>query len=351
MAFNPSFWKGKSVLITGHTGFKGSWMSYILNLIGAKVIGISLEPKSNPNLFSLLEIEGLISNNIQDINNHYDLSNQVINADPEILIHLAAQPLVRSSYEDPMNTFSTNIMGTVNLLESILKLKNLASAVFITTDKVYANNNKKVPYIETDPLGGYDPYSSSKAASEIVIDSYFKSFLSKTKVGIATARAGNVIGGGDWSKDRLLPDIIRAWEKEKAVKIRNPEHIRPWQHVLEPVFGYLDLAEKLALDSKLSDSYNFGPELNDQKTVKEVVEIAHSSFGKGKVDFDTSLDNYHESDWLELDISKAKSVLGFQPKWPTEKAVEVTVAWYADLYKGKNACDLCKKNIEDYLND
>jgi CDP-glucose 4,6-dehydratase len=344
------FWKNKNVLVTGHTGFKGSWLCFCLNRFGANVTGVSLEPDSSPNLFHLLNGENICNSIICDIRNFESLSEHCKANDPEFIFHLAAQPIVRESYLNPVDTFESNIMGTVNILESMKLLSNLKAAVMITTDKVYQENNVSQAYVEGDHLGGHDPYSSSKAACEIVIDSYRKSFLSDRGISIASARAGNVIGGGDWSKDRLIPDAIRAWESQNILKIRRPYSTRPWQHVLEPIYGYMMLAQQITSNPKKAEAYNFGPDSESIASVRDVITLANNFFSSGKVIYDQENEGPHEADWLSLDITKAKDNLGFTPKWSLSEAVEHTISWYMDLNNGQDAVGLCNKQIDLYEN-
>ena len=293
------FWRGKRVLITGHTGFKGGWLAIWLNRLGAKVIGIGLQPSSNPNLFNLASIHNLCISHICDIRDAERLSRLIEHAQPEIVFHLAAQPLVRESYRLPLETFSTNVMGTAHVLDTLRGLKCVLAAVMVTTDKVYRNNEWSWAYREDDILGGYDPYSSSKAASEIVISSYRDAFLTEQGVAVASARAGNVIGGGDWSADRLIPDAVRAWQSGKPLTIRHPNAVRPWQHVLEPLAGYLALAmamvsEKQFKDNNFCSAFNFGP-ATEAATVKDAVELAQRAYGSGIVHIDDQIAGPHEA--------------------------------------------------------
>lgn len=342
-------YKDRNVLVTGHTGFKGSWLSLWLSRFGANITGISLPPITQPSLFELSHISQLVRNHFSDIRDRNELSKIVRKAEPEIVFHMAAQPLVRLSYERPVETFSTNIMGTVHLLESLREVDSIKVIVIITTDKVYRNLEWAYPYREVDVLGGHDPYSASKAACEIVTESYRDSFFKANGVAIATARAGNVIGGGDWSADRLIPDAIRAWSSEKTLIIRNPEAVRPWQHVLEPLFGYLKLAQKLWFEEHMSGSYNFGPITTELATVKDVVEIARKYFGKGEVCYG-NLENSgpHEAGFLSLEIAKAKNMLGVNPKWNLSEGLKRTINWYIGLSKGKDSRMLCGADIDDY---
>lgn len=345
---NKHFWEGKRVLITGHTGFKGGWLTLWLSKLGASVTGIGLKPLTTPNLFELSEIDKYCECIFCDIRDVKEINKIVHKVNPEVVFHLAAQPLVRKSYADPIETFSTNVMGTANLLDSLRGLNSLRAAVIITTDKVYHNNEWFWPYREEDKLGGHDPYSSSKAASELIIESYYKSFLKEQGVGLASARAGNVIGGGDWSDDRLIPDAVKSWESGKLLEIRNPFAKRPWQHVLEPLLGYIRLAECLVLNSNLAGSYNFGPLSHEAATVKKVIEIAESKYFRANTSYKEINNGPHEAGWLALDISKAKHVLNFEPRLNLTSAVEMTISWYQKYYSGNNAYNLCIEDINNY---
>ena len=346
---NPSnFWNNKRVLVTGHTGFKGSWLTLWLKKMGAQITGISLSPNTDPSLFDLASVNEDMDSHISDIRNLSELKAILLDSKPEIVFHLAAQPLVRDSYLDPLNTYSTNIMGTINLLESLRSIATAKVVVMITTDKVYKNYEWPYSYREIDILGGHDPYSASKSASEIVISSYRNAFMGKENIALSSARAGNVIGGGDWSKDRLIPDLIRAWESEAALTLRNPNSTRPWQHVLEPIYGYLVLATKTWDDPKLSGAYNFGPNPDEVATVEKIIGLARHSYGKGEIEYDTDENQPHEAGWLSLDNSKSKQVLGVTPKMSLDESIEKTITWYRSLENGMNAKDLCMSNILDY---
>lgn len=346
---STNFWQGKRVLLTGHTGFKGAWLSLWLQKLGASVTGIALPPNTTPSLFQLARIEQLLTaSHFCDIRDIQALSDQVKATSPEIVLHLAAQALVRPSYANPLETYSSNIMGTSNLLDALRTHPGARVAVIITTDKVYRNRDWEFPYRETDELGGYDPYSASKAACELVAASYRDAFLSQQGLALATARAGNVIGGGDWAQDRLIPDAIRAWQENRPLKIRAPHSIRPWQHVLEPLAGYLVLAEKLWQHPEWAGPFNFGPHPQDACDVSEVIELAHGSYGQGQVTFEAPPDQPHESKTLSLDISKAKQWLGVQPRWNIKQAINKTMCWYRDLAQGKTARDLCLEDIRTY---
>ncbi|MDD5228095.1 MAG: CDP-glucose 4,6-dehydratase [Methylococcales bacterium] len=347
MQITSEFWRNKRVLLTGHTGFKGTWLALWLQRLGANVTGVSLNPITTPNLFTLARIAEELDSRFCDVRDYEKLKSIVDQVQPEIVFHLAAQPLVRNSYHDPLTNFSTNVMGTTNLLESLRNLDSVNVAVIVTTDKVYRNFEHSYPYRETDELGGHDPYSASKAASEIVVASYRNAFLATQGVAVATARAGNVIGGGDWSEDRLIPDAVRAWQKDKPLKIRNPNAIRPWQHVLEPLAGYLQLVEKLWTNPELAGAFNFGSETSEIATVGKVVELAKISYGGDVIYHDTE-DNLHEAGILTLEIVKARLLLGFTPRWGLTETVNRTMSWYQRQYKGGDARSLCLAEISDY---
>ena len=345
---NNSFWQGKRVLLTGHTGFKGSWLSLWLHKLGARVTGISLPPATSPNLFTLAGIDHVCASHFCDIRDSGKLAELIDQAQPEIVFHLAAQPLVRTSYREPVATFATNVMGTAHLLNALRGLDCTRAAVMVTTDKVYRNNEWPWPYREDDVLGGHDPYSASKAASEIVIASYRDAFLADQGVAIATARAGNVIGGGDWSEDRLIPDAVRAWQTGQVLEIRRPDAIRPWQHVLEPLAGYLKLAEKIWQQPDLAGAYNFGPETSETATVRDVVEIARSAYGRGEASYGDANVGPHEAGWLALEIAKAANTLGIKPRWSLAEAIDHTMSWYSAQHEGADARELCESQISGY---
>jgi CDP-glucose 4,6-dehydratase len=345
---SPDFWRGKRVLLTGHTGFKGSWMAIWLHQLGAEVTGISLPPDSEPNLFSLAEVNKYCQSHYCDIRDAAALASLVRVVRPEVIFHLAAQPLVRASYLKPLETFSTNVMGTANVLDALCGQDSVRVAMMVTTDKVYRNMNKPYPCREDDALGGHDPYSASKSACEIVIASYRDAFLTAKGIAVASARAGNVIGGGDWSKDRLIPDAVRAWQADKPIKIRNPKAIRPWQHVIEPLAGYLKLAQKLFDEPVLAGAYNFGPEPNQAATVEEVVKLACTNYGAGRITYENNCDGPHEAPWLALETAKARVALGVTPKWALTETVRRTMGWYLAQHEGQNARKLCEAEITDY---
>jgi len=341
----PEFWKGKRVLLSGHTGFKGSWLALWLNRLGASVTGIALPPVTAPSLFTLAGITSLLESHEIDIRDSEALESCIVDSDPEIVFHLAAQPLVRASYRDPIGTLSTNIQGTANLLEALRRLQRLRVVVAITTDKVYQNLEHPFPYRETDALGGHDPYSASKAAAELVIASYRDSFLVNKNVAVASARAGNVIGGGDWSEDRLVPDAVRSWGSGRPLVVRRPDAIRPWQHVLEPLGGYLQLAERLWAQPALAGAYNIGPLTHEAASVRRVIELARAAYGKGTVRYEDDTDSPHEAGWLALEVAKARAVLGVRPRWSLDQAVTRTLEWYRSYADGVSALTLCEADL------
>lgn len=334
-------------MLTGLTGFKGSWMALWLKRLGADVTGLGLEPPVD-SLFCSARLEAAFDNRILDIRNADALRVLVCEADPEIVVHFAAQPLVRASYRSPTETFATNVMGTVHVLDACRSSKSVKTIVAITTDKVYANAEHVLPYREIDQLGGHDPYSASKAASEIAIQSYRDSFLKAQGIGVASARAGNVIGGGDWSEDRLLPDAIRAWSRGEVLNIRHPEAVRPWQHVLEPLAGYLVLAERLYHDPGLAGAYNMGPRTDEAADVRTVIGMARHSYGRGEVQFGTVDDGPHEANLLTLETAKARSILGISPRWTLDESVDRTMAWYRRFGEGADARTLCEDDIDSW---
>lgn len=343
---SPCFWAGKRVLLTGHTGFKGGWLALWLQKLGAHVTGIALPPQTSPSLFELAGVASRMGSHFCDIRDAAALAARIHAAKPEIVLHLAAQPLVRAGYRQPLETFSTNVMGTAHVLDALRGLDSVRVAVMVTTDKVYRNNEWCWPYREDDVLGGHDPYSASKAASEIVIASYKDAFLYQQGVAVATARAGNVIGGGDWSEDRLIPDAVRAWCARKALEVRRPLAIRPWQHVLEPLYSYLTLAQKLWDKPELAGAYNFGPDTNEAATVQTVVELARASFGQGDVLYGEGSSGPHEAGWLALDISKSRVQLGVAPRWNLSESVNRTITWYrSQLQSGSDTRALCEQDI------
>lgn len=345
---NPDFWRGKRVLITGHTGFKGGWLAIWLHRMGARVAGMALPPESTPNLFALAEIERQIDNYYCDIRESEKTTAVIAKIKPEIVFHLAAQSLVRESYRAPLATFAVNIHGTANVLDALRHVESAKVAVAVTTDKVYRNLEHHYPYRETDALGGYDPYSASKAGAEIVIASYRDAFLGPRGLALASARAGNVIGGGDWARDRLIPDLVRAWEAGAPARIRHPDAVRPWQHVLDPLAGYLKLAECLWKNPALAGPYNFGPATHELATVRDVVESARAAYGEGDVIYDEDRAGPHEAGLLTLEIAKARALLGFTPRWTFEESVVRSMQWYRQVHTGKSATDACESDLSAY---
>lgn len=335
-----NFFEGKKILITGHTGFKGAWLVQILLNSRAQVSGIGLAPNTEPNLFTILQLEKRIQHYPLDIREYGRVKEVLDKEKPEIVFHLAAQPLVRKSYDDPLETYMTNTLGTANILQAIHETKSVRAAVIITTDKVYENKESQHPYRESDPLGGYDPYSASKAAADIIAQSYIQSFFHPQAFGtthmtlVAITRAGNVIGGGDWAADRLVPDIVRAvYEKKVAVKVRNPQAIRPWEHVLEPLSGYMTLAEKLYEGKReCSGAWNFGPDEESFVSVGELAKKALGIMGQGKIEIEPD-PSKHEAGILKLDTSKAKSLLGWRPRLHLADNLSWTFEWYKNYYE------------------
>lgn len=342
------FWQGKRVLLTGHTGFKGAWLALWLQRLGANVTGVALAPPTSPNLFELAQIGQGMASHVCDIRDAHALATRVRQARPEIVLHLAAQALVRPSYRDPLQTFSTNIMGTAHVLDALRGSSDTRVAVMVTTDKVYRNLEHPYPYREDDTLGGHDPYSASKAASELVIASYRDAFLMQQGVAVASARAGNVIGGGDWAEDRLIPDCVRAWQAGQTLAIRRPNAIRPWQHVLEPLAGYLRLAQGLWQQPSLAGAYNLGPPTDEAATVKAVIEMARSPREMCLVSYEIDSYSPHEAGWLALETAKARTLLGIRPRWTLREAVHRTMDWYAAQHAGADAGALCDADIAAY---
>ena len=348
MGHSRQFWRGKRVLVTGDSGFKGSWLALWLNELGAEIHGLSLPPDQRPNLYSLAKVGKISKTYFVDIRQASQVRKVVRKIKPQIIFHLAAQPIVRMGYSQAKETWDTNLTGTIHLLEAARKLPSLKVIVVVTTDKVYRNHEEGASFVESDPLGGKDPYSASKAAADLATSSYQQVFFQKMGVGVATARAGNVIGGGDWAKDRIVPDAIRALGNGKALLVRNPASIRPWQHVLDSLGGYLILAEKLWKNPRLSGAYNFGPDLSARKTVRELVHQASGFFPKGRVVWGSSKIGPAEAGVLALNNSKAKKQLGFHPVWGFQKAVGRTFDWYDSQSKGGDAKRLCLEDIQAY---
>lgn len=345
-----SFYKGKTVLITGHTGFKGSWLSKILIMNGANVVGFSLESPTNPNLFSLLTLDKQMTSIIGDVRDLDKLNEVFDKHQPEIVFHLAAQPIVRTSYDEPVYTYSVNVMGTVNICECIRKHKCVKSFVNITTDKVYENDDvPNHPFKEDEKLDGFDPYSNSKSCSEIVTHSFYKSFLKDLGVAVSTARAGNVIGGGDFSKDRIIPDAYRALSSKTELIIRNPNSTRPYQHVLEPLACYLLIAKEQYFNHDVCGAYNIGPDSDSFITTEDIIKLFASHF-HGNFKYLIKSDNGpHEASFLSLDNTKIKTVLNWKPKINIDKAIELTAIWYDSFLKNDNVVDVIEKQIEEFF--
>jgi len=347
---NTRFWKGKRVFLTGHTGFKGGWLALWLQDMGAEVHGYALKPPTEPNLFTVGRVgEGLSANTIGDIRDITALAGAMKSACPQIVLHMAAQPLVRYSYSEPVETYAVNVMGTVNLLEAVRETPGVRAVVVVTTDKCYENRETGLPYREEEPLGGYDPYSSSKACVEILASAWRRSYFEKDQVAVATARSGNVIGGGDWAVDRLVPDFLRALDKGEILRIRSPEAVRPWQHVLEPLSGYLRLAECLFTGgSACAEGWNFGPAGEDARSVRWIVErlVAASPGAEWECEKNQQP---HEAGYLKLDISKACSRLGWCPRWRLETALEKTLEWHDAWRKGMDMKAFSLGQIEEYV--
>lgn len=351
---NPAFWRGRRVFITGHTGFKGGWLSLWLQQLGAKLTGYALPPNTNPNLFDLAKVADGMHSVIGDVRNLDRLKTALVNAQPEVVFHLAAQPLVRQSYDDPVTTYSTNVMGTVHLLEAIRECDTVKSVINVTTDKVYESRELVIGYQEHDRLGGFDPYSNSKACSELVTTAFRSSYFNPTLhekhgVGIATARAGNVIGGGDWSKERLVPDAINSFQTGTILKLRFPNAVRPWQHVLDPLSGYLLLAEKL-YDSgpEFSESWNFGPIEANSQSVEWVVNQMASIWGVTGAYSIQSERNLLETTILKLDASKAMELLNWTPRLNLRNALELTLSWERKRLNGDDPKGLIEEQIQKY---
>jgi CDP-glucose 4,6-dehydratase len=348
---DPSFWAGKRVLLTGHTGFKGAWLALWLDRLGAKVVGIGLPPATTPSLAQLAEIERLVDSRIIDIRDADELTRQIRSVSPGIVLHLAAQALVRTAYNEPLLTFGTNVQGTANLLEAVRATDTVRVVVAVTTDKVYRNTEQFYPYREMDALGGHDPYSASKAAAEMVIASYRDAYFASHGVAVGSARAGNVIGGGDWSEDRLIPEAVRAWSSGQPLTVRRPQGFRPWQHVLEPLAGYLVLAERLWAKPELAGAYNFGPPTQEAASVRDVVLLANRSYGGGEVVWGDGKEGPHEAGWLALETAKALHLLGVAPRWSLQSSVRRTMAWYRGQQEGRVARELCAQDIADFEAD
>ena len=345
------FWQGKRVFLTGHTGFKGSWLSLWLAEMGAMVKGYALEPPTTPSLFNEANVANMIDSEIGDIRDLDRLQISMREFNPQILIHMAAQPLVRYSYKEPIETYEVNVMGTAKVLEAARRCPDLKAIVSVTTDKCYENHEWEWGYRENEAMGGHDPYSSSKGCAELVSAAYRRSFFEELGIGLATARAGNVIGGGDWAEDRLIPDILRAFEQNKAVVIRNPMATRPWQHVLEPLSGYLLLAQRLYEHPReYAQGWNFGPFEDDAKPVEKILSHMVKYWPGASWELDRNA-NPHEAGYLKLDISKAKSRLAWQPSWRLEETLRRIVVWHKAWTDKQDMQKACLSEINDYMRD
>jgi CDP-glucose 4,6-dehydratase len=350
MTENSDFWRCKRVFLTGHTGFKGSWMSLWLQSLGAQVHGLALEPPTTPNLFNIAQVAtGMACHTIGDIRDLTMVQKTIQAAQPDIVIHMAAQPLVRLSYSEPVETYATNVMGTVHVLEAARTIPSVKAIVVVTTDKCYENKEWAWGYRENEPMGGHDPYSNSKGCAELVTSAYRNSFLQSSGIALASARAGNVIGGGDWASDRLVPDILRAFETNQPVTIRNPRATRPWQHVLEPLSGYLTLAEHLYTHSQAyAEGWNFGPQDDDAKPVQWIVEHMVNIWGQGSSWQQDGGVHPHEANYLKLDISKAKARLSWQPRWSLATSLELITTWHQAYLANDDMKKLCLAQIHKY---
>lgn len=350
---DSTFWKGKKVLLTGHTGFKGSWLCMWLHYLGADVTGYALQPPTSPSLFNICNIEKLVTSVIGDVRNFDNLNRTMQQQQPDIVIHMAAQPLVRDSYKNPVETYAINVMGTVHLLEAVRYCSSVKAVVNVTTDKCYENKEWVWGYRENEPMGGYDPYSNSKGCSELVTASYRNSFFnisnySEHGVGLASARAGNVIGGGDWATDRLIPDCIQSLLANEPIRIRSPHAIRPWQYVLEPLSGYLQLAQQLYQDVSFAEGWNFGPNDDDAKPVQWIIDKMCQMWGHSRGYMVDQGQHPHEAHYLKLDCSKSKARLNWQPQWNLEEALEKTIEWVRAYQCNEDMHKLCIKQIKNY---
>lgn len=348
---DAKFWQGKRVFLTGHTGFKGSWLSLWLADMGAVVKGYALTPPTNPCLFEEAKVGELIESEISDIRDLLKITNSMQSFNPDILIHMAAQPLVRLSYSEPLQTYETNVMGTAKVLEAAKGCKNLKAIVNVTTDKCYENKEWVWGYREDEPMGGHDPYSSSKGCAELVSSAYRRSFLQELGIGLATARAGNVIGGGDWADDRLIPDILKAFQNNQPVVVRNPKSTRPWQHVLEPLSGYLVLAQKLYNAPKeFAEGWNFGPKEDDAKPVDWILNHLVAQWPNASWQLDSG-NHPHEAGYLKLDTSKAKARLSWQPTWALDNTLARIIRWHQAWLNKEVMQPICLTEINEYMGD
>lgn len=343
------FYKGKKVLVTGHTGFKGSWLCKILIEAQAEVIGYSLEPPTNPNLFNLADIENKMTSVIGDIRDLDALSKVFEECQPEIVLHLAAQPIVRDSYKNPVYTYETNVMGTVNICECVRNCKSVKSFLNVTTDKVYKNNEWEWGYREDEPLDGYDPYSNSKSCSELVTHSYINSFFNELGIAVSTARAGNVIGGGDFANDRIIPDCVRSAQNGEKIVVRNPFSTRPYQHVLEPLAIYLTIAQAQYIDGSKAGYYNVGPDDCDCVTTGKLVDLFCEKWGKSVTWINKSDNGPHEACFLKLDCSKIKRIFGWTPRWGIEEAIEKTVEWSKAYLNNEDVAACMNTQIKEFF--
>jgi CDP-glucose 4,6-dehydratase len=347
------FWKNKRVFLTGHTGFKGSWLSIFLNLLGAEVKGYSLKPEQKINLFDLANISNLISSSIiGDIRDYKKLKKSIFRFSPDFIIHMAAQPLVRNSYVNPKYTYEVNTLGTVNILNILNELNFIKTALIVTTDKVYFNDNKTNYYKENDPLGGFDPYSNSKSCAELVVNSYNHSFFKKKNIFVATARAGNVIGGGDFSKDRIIPDYFRSLSKNRKLILRSPYSIRPWQHVIDPLYGYLLLLMKLYKKKNfIYNSWNFGPDKSNNKSVSDVINLINQEFNNSVkvIKTNCSSNKFYESKVLMLNSDKSKKNLNWKAKYNLKESIKLIASWNKEFLAKKNILKISQKQIIDYF--
>lgn len=347
---NPSFWQGRRVFLTGHTGFKGGWLCIWLQSLGAELTGFALEPNTEPNLFTVAKVGQGMHSVIGDIRDLDALQIAMRQAQPNIVIHMAAQPLVRFAYAKPLETYATNVMGTAHVLEATRRSGSARAVVNVTTDKCYENREWEWGYRENEPLGGFDPYSSSKACSELISSAYRRSFLQREGIALATARAGNVIGGGDWAEDRLVPDMLRAFAQREPAIIRNPDAIRPWQHVLEPLSGYLTLAERLCSDGeRWAQAWNFGPLDADARPVRWLADkLATLWHSDASWQQNSGSDQPHEAHFLKLDVSKARSQLGWSPRWGLPHTLAAVVDWHKAWLHEQDMKSFCLKQINDY---